>query len=173
MGAGGELNSTMEKEKRLDTKIKRLFKAAGHPRYYHQMGPKKFETWILCLGLVIKQVYQLSYRRAMHFLEEFYHVSLHWTTLQKAAKRFPKSLWQSLLAATTTVDVVCLAAVDGTRFSRSGPSHYFLKRIDREGPVGRPVQAVAMIDVERRKFLAGSFFAKPYHEAQRVPALHK
>ena len=32
---------------------------------------------------------------------------------------------------------------------------------------------MAMIDVERRKFLAGSFFAKPYHEAQRVPALHK
>jgi hypothetical protein len=163
----------MEKEKRLSRKIKRLFKAAGHQRYAHKMGPKKFQTWMLCLGLIIKQVYQLSYRRAMKFLDEYCFIELHWTTLQKAAKRLPKSLWQSLLAATINTDSIPLAAADGTGFSRSGPSDYYLRRIDREGPVGRPVQMICMIDVERRKFLAGTFLAKPQHEAQWIPTIHR
>lgn len=162
----------MKKEERLDKKVCRLFKAAGRPRWFHRMGPKKFETWKLCLGLFVKQVYQLSYRRAARFLEDFFNIQLHWTTLQKAAARLPKSLWQSLLAATISVERISLAAADGTGFSRSGPSHYFLKRIDREGPVGRPVQAITMIDVKNRKFVAGTFLAKPAGEAKRIPTLH-
>lgn len=163
----------MKKEERLNRKIYRLFNAAGHPRWLHHMGPKKFETWVLCLGLIIKQVYRLSYRRAMKFLDEYYGIDLHWTTLQKAAKRLPKSLWQSLLAATITWDNIDVAAADGTGFSRSGPSQYYLKRIDRLEPVGRPVQMICMIDVEKRKFLAGNFLAKPQHEAQWIPTIHK
>ncbi len=163
----------MENEKRLDTKIKRLFRLAGHPRWFNRMGPKKFETWILCLGLIIKQVYRLSYRRAMRFLEEHYNIQLHWTTLQKAAKRLPKILWQSLLASTIQVTNVSLAAVDGTGFSRTGPSNYFLRRIDRDDRIKKPIQFITMVDVYQRKFLAGCCFAKPYGEAKRVPTLHK
>jgi transposase len=163
----------MEKGKKLDRKIMRLLRRAGYPRWIHHMGPKKFETWVLCLGLIVKQVYRLSFRRAMKFLDEFYEIRLHWTTLQKAAKRLPKSVWQSLLAATIQFDYTPLAAADGTGFSRSNPSHYYLKRIDRDGPIGRPVQFVGLVDVERRKFLAGNFYAKPYHEARRIPGLHK
>lgn len=163
----------MKKEERLNRKIYRLFRSAGIPRWVHHFGPKKFQTWALCLGLFIQQIYQLSYRRAMKFLDEYYRIKLHWTTLQKAAKRLPKSLWQSLLAATITHDKIYLAAADGTGFSRSGPSNYYLKRIDREGPVGRPVQMICMIDVEHRKFLAGTFLAKPQHEAQWIPTIYR
>ena len=109
----------------------------------------------------------------MKFLDEYYQIKMHWTTLQKAAKRLPKSLWQSLLGATIVDENIYLAAADGTGFSRSGPSHHYLKRIDRAGPVGRPIQAITLIDVEKRKFLAGIFFAKPHGEAKRIPALHK
>lgn len=108
----------------------------------------------------------------MKFLDEYNNIKLHWTTLQKAAKRLPKALWQSLLAATIPEGGIYLAAADGTGFSRSGPSHHYLKRIDRSGPVGRPIQAITMIDVEKRKFLAGTFFAKPHGEAKRIPTLH-
>ena len=121
----------------------------------------------------MKQVYQLSYRRAMKFLDEFYGINLHWTTLQKAAKRLPKALWQSLLAATIGTKNIFLAAGDGTGFARAGPSSYYLRRIDRDGPIGRPVQAITLIDVERRKFISGNFFAKPYHAARRIPGLHR
>ena len=109
----------------------------------------------------------------MRFLDEYYSISMHWTTLQKAAKRLPRALWQSLLASTIETDTVYLAAVDGTGFSRSAPSHYFLQRIDREGPIGRPIQAVTMVDVEKRKFLSGVFYAKPHGETKRVPTLHR
>ena len=163
----------MKKEERLNRKIFRLFRSAGYPRWVQHYGPKKFQTWMLCLGLFVQQVYRLSYRRAMKFLDEYYYLKLHWTTLQKAAKRLPRGLWQSLLAATITSENVSLAAADGTGFSRSGPSHYYLNRIDREGPVGRPVQAMIMIDVKRRKFLAGAFFAKPHGEQKRIPTLHR
>ena len=168
-----ECDSTMKKSERLDRKIKRLFKASGHPRWAHHMGPKKFQTWILCLGLIVKQVYQLSYRRAAKFLDEFYGIKLHWTTLQKAAKRLPKSLWQSLLAATITVPSIAIAAGDGTGFSRTGPSSYYLRRIGQDWPVYKPVQAITLVDVKRRKFIAGNFFAKPHGEAKRIPNLHK
>jgi len=163
----------MKKEERLDKKICRLFKRAGHPRYWHHMGPKKFESWILCLGLIIKQVYRLSYRRVMRFLDEYYSIKLHWTTLQKAAKRLPKTLWQGLLAATIQVDSVYLAAGDGTGFSRTCASRYYLQRIDKLTRTERPVQAISLIDIERRKFLATNVFATPKHEARKIPALHK
>jgi transposase len=162
----------MKREERLDRKIFRLFKRAGHPRFWHRMGPKKYETWVLCLGIVAKQVYRLSYRRAMRFLDEYFDINLHWTTLQKAAKRLPRFLWQSLLASTIEAKIVELAAADGTGFSRTNPSHYFLKRIDRDGPIDRPVQAVALVDVKKRKFMSSVFLAKPRHEAKRVPYLH-
>lgn len=161
----------MKKKERLDRKIFRLFRQSGSPRWFHRMGPKKFETWILCLGLVVKQVYQLSYRRAMKFLDEFFDIHMHWTTLQKAAKRLPKNLWQSLLASTINARIVPIAAGDGTCFTRSSPSRYYLKRIDREKFVGRPVQAITLVDVKQRKFLAGNFFAAPHGEAKRIPGL--
>ena len=163
----------MDRAKRTNIKIKRLLKAAELPEYYHYFGPKKFQTWQLCLGLVVKQVYPLSYRRTSKFLDEYYHIKVNFSTLQKAAKRLPRSFWQSLMSATIDVDEIHLAAVDGTGFSRSGPSQYFLKRIDSKRPVRRHIQAITMIDVERRKFIAGTFFAKPYGEPQRVPTLHR
>lgn len=163
----------MEKEERIDIKIKRLFRAAGNPRYVHHYGPKKFETWILCLGIVVKQKYQLSYRRLRRFLDEYFGIQIHWTTLQKAANRFPRYIWQSLMAATVEVESVPIAAIDGTGFSRSGPSHYYLKRIDRKETVGRPVQCIAMVDVNQRKFIAGTFFAKPHSEVRKTPTLYR
>ena len=163
----------MKKKRKLVNKVKHLLERACVPRWLHHYGPKKFETSVLCLGLLVKQIYRLSYRRAAKFLAEYYNITIHFTTLQKAAKRFPRVLWQALLAATIEFDEVYLAAADGTGFSRSGPSHHYLRRIDRQGPVGRPIQAVAMIDVKRRKFLAGTFFVKPYGETKRIPTLHK
>jgi transposase len=158
----------MEAKNKLEIKIKRLFRRAGHPRFWHHMGPKKFETWMLCFGLIIRQVYKLSYRRAMKFLDEYYHLTMHWTTLQKAAKRLPKSLWQLLLQATISRSVP-LAALDGTGMSRTNASQHYLRRIDRDGRVERPVQALCMIDVKKRKFLSASFFAQPKGEVRKAP----
>ena len=143
----------MEKEKRLVNKIRRLIRQAGLPRFLHRFGPKKFLLWQLCLGLLIKEVFRLSYRRAMKFLDEFYGIKLHWTTLQKFRKRVPLAIWQSLLKFTIN-NPIAVAAIDGTSLQRSNPSMHYLKRIDRKNKISVPIYLNVMVDVIRRKFVA-------------------
>lgn len=143
----------MKKNERLVNKVKRLIRQANLPRYLHRFGPKKFLLWQLCLGLLIKEVFRLSYRRAMKFLEEFYGIKLHWTTLQKFRKRVPLAIWQTLLKCTIG-NSISVAAIDGTSLQRSNPSMHYLKRIDREKKISVPVYINTMIDVIRRKFVA-------------------
>lgn len=153
MGAGWRVYSTMEKEERLVNKIKRLIRQAGLPRFLHRFGPKKFLLWQLCLGLLIKEVFRLSYRRAMKFLDEFYVINLHWTTLQKFRKRVPLSIWQTLLKSTLGKSIA-IAAIDGTSMQRHNPSMHYLKRIDRENKISIPIYLNVMVDIIRRKFVA-------------------
>jgi hypothetical protein len=103
----------MKKENKLINKVKRLIKRAGCPRWIHHFGPKKFVIWQLILGLLIKEVFRLSYRRAMKFLDEFYDINLHWTTLQKFRKRLPLSLWKNLFTNTIKHPIE-IAAIDGS-----------------------------------------------------------
>jgi len=157
----------MKKEERLDRKINRLLRQAGLPRWLHRFGPKKFLLWQLCLGLLIKEVFRLSYRRAMKFLDEFYGIKLHWTTLQKFRKRLPLSIWQKLLAFTIE-DPIDIAAIDGTSLQRSSPSAHYLKRIDRDSRTQVPIFLNAMVDVVRRKFVAIRHHAKRAGEVRDV-----
>lgn len=143
----------MDKENKLINKVKRLLRTIGCPRWMHHFGPKKFFSWQLMLGLLVKEVFRLSYRRAMKFLTEFYHIDMHWTTLQKFRKRIPLSLWQKLLAYSVE-GPIATAAIDGTSLQRSNPSAHYLKRIDREKNISVPIYLNAMVDVVRRKFVA-------------------
>jgi transposase len=163
----------MDKKERLDNKIKRFYRRAGHPRFWHRFGPKKFQTWTFVLAFSLQQNFHLSFRRVMRFLDEYYNIKLHWTTVQKAIKRLPKCLWQMLLQSTVTWSDCPIAAGDGTGFSRNLPSPYFLNRIDRTNSVGRPVQAITMIDVARRKFLSANIYAKPHHEVCQMPTVYR
>ena len=162
----------MKKEKRLVNKIRRLIRQAGLPRQLHRFGPKKFLLWQLCLGLLIKEVFRLSYRRAMKFLDEFYGIKLHWTTLQKFRKRVPLYIWQTLLKFTAN-NSIAVAAIDGTSLQRSNPSMHYLKRIDRENNISVPVYINVMVDVIRRKFTAIRHHAKKSGEISDVRYLFK
>ena len=160
----------MKKEERLVNKVKRLLRRANLPRFLHRFGPKKFLFWQLALGLLIKEVFRLSYRRAMRFLEEFYGIKMHWTTLQKVRKRLSLAIWQALLAATINGEIK-VAAIDGTSFQRSNPSEHYLKRIDREGQNSVPIFLNTMIDVVQRKFVAIRHHARRYGEISDVKYL--
>ncbi len=143
----------MEKQERLVNKIRRLIRQAELPRFLHRFGPKKFFLWQLCIGLLIKEVFRLSYRRAMKFLDEFYGIKLHWTTLQKFRKRVPLVIWKTLLKCTTN-NSIAVAAIDGTSMQRHNPSMHYLKRIDREEKISIPIYLNVMVDVLKRKFVA-------------------
>jgi len=109
----------------------------------------------------------------MRFLDDYFNIKMHWTTLQKAAKRLPKSLWQSLLATTIDTKRIYLSAVDGTGLTKSNPSRYYLKRIDRETMTARPAYCISLVDVKNRKFLASTLLAKPANEVRYATTLHK
>lgn len=157
----------MNKEEKLIHKIKGLVRKAGLPRHLHRYGPKKFLFWQLALGLLIKEVFRLSYRRAMKFLNEFYGIDMHWTTLQKCRKRIPLKIWQVLLSCTVG-NKIGVAAIDGTSMQRSNPSQHYLNRIDREEFTPIPVYINAMVDVVRRKFIAVRHHAKKSGEVRDV-----
>ena len=149
----------MKKKERLENKVKHLIRQACLPRFLHTFGPKKFLLWQLCLGLLIKEVFRLSYRRAMKFLDEFYGIKLHWTTLQKFRKRVPLAIWQTLLKS-TNANSIAVAAIDGTSMQRHNPSMHYLKRIDREEKISVPIYLNVAVDVIRRKFMAVRHHAK-------------
>ena len=162
----------METKNKLINKIKHLVKKAGLPRWLHHFGPKKFKFWELALGLLVKETFRLSYRRTMYFLDEFYCIELHWTTLQKFRQRLPLSIWQRLLSYTIT-DPIEIAAIDGSSMQRSNPSAHYLKRIDRDSRTQVPIFFNAMVDVKRRKFVSVRHHAKRHGEIRDVPYLVK
>src|SRR3990167_4151882 len=162
----------MKKKERLVNKIRRLIRQAGLPRHLHRFGPKKFLLWQLCLGLLIKEIFRLSYRRAMKFLDEFYGIKLHWTTLQKFRKRMPLALWQTLLKH-TLAHSIAVVAIDGTSMQRHNPSMHYLKRIDRENKISVPIYLNVAVDVIRRKFTAIRHHAKKSGEINDVKYLFK
>ena len=162
----------MKKEEKLVNKVKRLLHKIGCPRWLHHFGPKKFVSWQLMLGLLIKEIFRLSYRRAMKFLDEFYRIKLHWTTLQKFRKRMPLSIWQRLLNFTIE-GPIDIAAIDGTSLQRSNPSTHYLMRIDRDTRTQVPIFLNAMVDVVRRKFISVRHHAKRTGEVPDVKYLIK
>jgi len=95
---------------------------------------------------------------------DYHHKERHWTTWQKAISKWPAWVWLAL-ARTSAGDEACeVAAIDGTTLARSNPSQHYLRRIDSNGHVSRPIQEVLMIDVKRRKFLAWRIRARPRGE---------
>ena len=161
----------MRKRVRLVNKVKRLWRQASLPAYLHHYGPKKFFSAELLLGLAVRELYRLSYRQAAVFLDEYYNLRLHWTTLQKAVARLPLWILQNLLRV--TAPVFCYAAaIDGTGYTRRNPSEHYLKRIDGGRPQ-IPVKLSIMIDCDSRRVLSARARVRHAHDVKDVLGLVK
>lgn len=106
-------------------------------------------------------------------MASYYKKKRHWTTWQKAISKWPQWVWDALAKASVEGERCEIAAIDGTTISRTNASQHYLKRIDREEVVQRPVQEVVMIDVNKRKFLSWRIRAKARGEKCDVPYLVK
>ena len=161
----------MRKKETLKQKAYRLWRAAGLPDFLNKYGPKKTRGWLIYACHLEYTAHAPAWRRAANFMTDYYGEARHWTSWQKSIAKWPAQVWEALAQASVGETSCDVAAIDGTTISRSNPSHHFLKRIDREGPVGRPVQAVIMIDVLKRKFLSWRFRSTPRGEKCDVPYL--
>ena len=89
--------------------------------------------------LVLKQRLKLSYRRLELIASEMRLQRMlcikripHFTTMQKALQRLSKGLLERMVRACHSLLNMkgMLSAIDGTGFSNTNPSHYYIKRID-------------------------------------------
>jgi transposase len=143
----------MRKEAKLIHKVKRLIRKAGMPRWLHRFGPKKYQFWQHLLALLVKQECKLSYRRTHRQLTSLGYDIPTYSALAKSALRVPLWLWQKLLQLTAQAKVQ-IAALDATGMSRSLPSPYFYKRIDKPYPTEIPLKLSLAVDTRRKKILA-------------------
>lgn len=161
----------MKKKETLVNKVKRLCRRARLPRFINRFGPKWHPTWMFYLAHSVYTTYTHSWRRTAKFMQEFYGITLHWTQWRRAIAQWPQWVWGAFQKASNDDERCTIAAIDGTTMSRSNPSQHYLKRIDREETISRPVQDVIMVNVLRRKFLSWRIRAAPRGEKCDVPYL--
>ena len=171
MGVRGNL--TMRKKRTLKEKAFHLWKKAGLPKFFNKYGPKTAPERQTYLCYLEYTVHAPAWRRAANFMEKYHKRNRHWTTWQKAIQKWPAWVWDALAQASVDYEECETAAIDGTGFSRTNASQYYLKRIDSQNKIKHHTQAVVMVDVERKKFLSWRFRTKPRGETRDVPYLVK
>lgn len=104
-------------------------------------------------------------------MDDFYRISLHWTTWHKAIAKWPYWVWHLIGDASKGDEPCAIAAIDGTGIGRTNASQHYIKRIDRKNPTKGWIQQVVLVDIARRKFLAWRVRAAPRGEKCDVPYL--
>ena len=117
----------------------RVFEDARVPLHRFYRSKKMYNNFVHVFLLVFKQRLKLSYRRLEQIASEMYLQRMlgikripHFTTIQKALQRLTKSLLERLVKACHSLLGLkgMFSAIDGTGFSNTNPSHYYIKRID-------------------------------------------
>lgn len=152
----------MEKELKIVKKIDGLLKQLNSREYLHQFGPKKFKFKQHLLALLLKETCKLSFRRVCSLFEMFNLAVPSYSALCKSRKRVPLWIWQKLLKITSGLKYKQVA-IDGTGFSRTNPSHHYLKRIDGKS-VKRYAKLSALFDIQTKKFCSIRVRTKPRHD---------
>lgn len=100
---------------------------------------KMYNNFVHVFLLVMKERFNVSYRRFVELASEMNLQRMlcikripHFTTIQKALLRLPKSLLGRLVRSCSKLLSLnkVEAGIDGTGFSNTNPSHYYIKRID-------------------------------------------
>jgi len=148
-----------------------LWRKARLPRHMNKFGPKKTLAWRFYLCHLEYTRHSRCWRRAARFMEEFYGISLHWTTWQKAIAKWPYWVWHRLGQASIDAHECPVAAIDGTGISRTNASQHYLKRTKQDHRYLQHMQQIVMVDVARRKFLSWRIRSSPRGETCDVPYL--
>ena len=160
----------MKKETKLLKKLECLLKKLNCREYLHHFGPKKYKFKQHAIALLLKEVCRMSFRRLTNFFSYFGFAIPTYSALCKSRKRIPLFLWQKILKLTTDLSSTNVA-IDSTGFSKTNPSFYFVKRIDRKKPIKSYAKLSAFFDIDSRKFCALKIRAKPRHDVRDVKSL--
>lgn len=160
----------MKKLTKLHRKILRILKKIKQREFLHHFGPKKYKLLDHIFAFLVMQICKLSLRRVENFLILFDVKVPTYSALCKSRKRIPKTIWNSLLKETASFNNFAVA-VDSTGFSRTNPSHHYLRRIYRRGHMKTYAKLSAFFDLPSRKFVALKVRIKPRHDVLDVKSL--
>jgi len=142
----------MKKELRVLKKIEQLLKQLNLGRYLHRFGPKKYQLKHHLFALIIMEALQLSLRRVEKMLEMFGIKVPTYSALCKRRKKIPSWIWNKLMLITSGLQHSHVA-IDMTGFSRTNPSHHYIKRIDRKDLVKSYAKTSMLYDVDNHKVI--------------------
>lgn len=157
------------KREKLINKVASLWQRAGLPRFLQKFGPRKFESVFLAFAWLVTQEYTRSLRKTQQFLFELGLPVPHWTTIQKAAKRFTASVWSLLHQCTALAVQPYLGLVDSTGLSLSNPSRHYTNVFGLK--VSCPTKLSVLVDSRSKKCLAFRFRARQAGDSKDVPYL--
>ena len=117
----------------------KVFEEIRFPTHFSNFSKRMYGNFTHAFLLVYKERLNISYRRFVQIATENNLQRMlcikripHYTTLQKAMQRLPANILRKMVMACRKLlnlkDVA--ASIDGTGFSNTNPSHYYLKRID-------------------------------------------
>ena len=159
----------MNKSCKLIKKLECLLKQLNSREYLHHFGPKKYKFRQHIFALLFMQVARFSFRRVSDMLEMVGFKVPTYSALCKSRKRIPLGLWNSLLQLTSGIKHR-IVAIDSTGFSRTNPSHHYVKRIDGI-KVKKYIKQSSLFDTENKKFIAIKVGGKPRHDVRDAKPL--
>lgn len=156
-----------KKELKTIKRFSKLLKQLNCRTYLHRYGPKTYKFVHHAFALLMKESLRASFRRCVEILKMFEIKVPTYSALCKCRKRIPVSLWNSLLKITAGSKHNSVA-VDSTGFSRTNPSHHYIKRINRKKPVKNFAKLSAIFDIATKKFTALRIRVRPRHDIKDV-----
>ena len=149
----------MKKKKTIVNKINSLIRKARVPKYLHHFGPKKFTSRQHVKAWLLKEQHKCSWE---DFFDDwaplYFKVVPECTTLIKFVQRIPFWLKTKIISLTAGLEPAEYGSIDSTGLSRTNASEYYLKRIDRDDPIKRPLKL--SMYVSKRRILSFRLRAK-------------
>jgi len=162
----------MEKKDNLIKKVDGLINQARVPAYLHHFGPKKYTSIQHCKCWLLKEAHHCSWQ---DFMDDYISIYVEEiperSTLIKFVQRLPMWLKNLLTKLSAGLEPAEYGAIDSTGLSRTNASRHYIKRIDRDNPVKRPLK-LSMYSTKRR-ILSFRLRAKWCGDAKDVKYLTK
>ena len=142
------------------------------PFRFSTFSKKMYGNFVHVFLAVYKEKLNQSYRRFVETCDENNMQRMlnikripHFTTIQKFVQRINKTLFEKLVRACRKLLKLknITAAIDGTGFSNTNPSHYFIKRIDGK-IVKNYTKTVFLADINTKLILATETYSNNKNE---------
>ena len=160
----------MKRKKTVVDKIDALIRKARVPKYLHHFGPKTYTSRQHVKAWLLKEQHKCSWEDFFDDWAPLYFKDVpECTTLIKFVQRIPFWLKSKIIALSAGLEPAEYGSIDSTGLSRNNASEHYIKRIDRDKPIKRPLKL--SMYVSKRRIFSFRLRAKWRGDTKDVPYL--